>query len=732
MISHNHGPGFHSDDTVKVTRPISKVSLSRIRSLNSSIWGSARKPSTSLQDERSRLPTRTPNLGGRKGKEQIQPSPLPDQGNFKKATFQWVKGELLGKGSYAYVYLGLNATTGEIMAVKQVELQQTANDRLHSRHREITEALNFERKTLMDLDHANIVQYLGYEESPQYLSIFLEYVPGGTISSCLQSHGRFREEVTKSFTSQILAGLEYLHFKGILHRDLKSDNILVEPTGVCKISDFGISKKSPDARARTGIKGTIYWMAPEMLEPDKETGYDVKVDIWSVGCVVLEMWSGQRPWCGEQLLPVMMKLSQEKLAPPLPPDVSLSESASHFRQQCFRKDPVDRPTAAELQRHPYLVLPPNWRFEPSDIEGSALRHSTSQSSRRSRKSFVSIRQLVSSIGINSGSKPPIPPVSASFENSTLRPQSRASTATTNIRSHSRHAKTNHSSPEADKGPPIVFIQPPRSPPPDLSRISANNSRTSLDTSESVKATRRRGFRLVNPDPEPEFDRAAFVYTPPPLPGVNANAPYSARLSPPSLSSVAIHAPPEPPARPISNVVHTRDIHSSGQDGFTLPDNSRSHRKYSGYSKRSFSAVSPTTTHQSESDSEDDDGLWKKRPVDLATKASENARPSIRNSLFRTSKASSYVSAHRHEIWTRPYPAEVYDNLQEFFPHCDLDKPVMAVDPINSSRAEGIDERKKRVKKSIRMVAEEQSNQVQLGMRRRTTLMWDSKVEELRM
>ncbi len=89
-------------------------------------------------------------------------------------------------------------------------------------------------------------------------------------------------------------------------------NILVDHLGNCKISDFGISKRVDQleaARAHTGMKGTVFWMAPEVVSPPKSGGYDVKVDIWSVGCIVLEMWSGKRPWAGQEAIAVMLKVS---------------------------------------------------------------------------------------------------------------------------------------------------------------------------------------------------------------------------------------------------------------------------------------------------------------------------------------------------------------------------------------------------------------------------------------
>lgn len=89
------------------------------------------------------------------------------------AIFRWVRGELIGKGTYGRVYLALNATTGEMIAVKQVEIPRTASDKSDSRQITVVEALKSESETLKDLDHPNIVQYLGYEESPLHVSMYV-------------------------------------------------------------------------------------------------------------------------------------------------------------------------------------------------------------------------------------------------------------------------------------------------------------------------------------------------------------------------------------------------------------------------------------------------------------------------------------------------------------------------------------------------------------------------------
>jgi serine/threonine protein kinase len=196
-------------------------------------------------------------------------------------------------------------------------------------------------------------------------------VPGGSIGSCLRKVGKFSENVTKSFTVQILEGLEYLHSQGILHRvaiysvdrfsyahfllqDLKADSILVENTGICKISGFGVSKRTDDlgGAAFTPKKGTVFCIAPEVVKNGKK-GYTSKVDIWSIGCVVLEMWTGRQPWDADSSFKVskvvehhhhqfdyvtdtvMAQLHNADDGLRVLDDVILSETAEDFRLKCF-------------------------------------------------------------------------------------------------------------------------------------------------------------------------------------------------------------------------------------------------------------------------------------------------------------------------------------------------------------------------------------------------------------
>lgn len=133
---------------------------------------------------------------------------------------QWLRGELIGRGSFGRVYHALNVATGEWIAVKQVEVAVTESDRRNDDLKEAADALYREISLLKDLEHINIVQYMGYDFNSDegLIYIFLEYVPGGSIASLLNQRSVFNEPLTAFFTRQIIQGLEYLHEKGILHR----------------------------------------------------------------------------------------------------------------------------------------------------------------------------------------------------------------------------------------------------------------------------------------------------------------------------------------------------------------------------------------------------------------------------------------------------------------------------------------------------------------------------------
>ncbi|PTB69179.1 protein kinase, partial [Trichoderma citrinoviride] len=284
----------------------------------------------------------------------------------RQTTFRWFKGQLIGKGTYGRVYLGMNATTGEFLAVKEVEVNPKAAGGDKSKMKELVAALDREIDTMQHLDHVNIVQYLGCERKETSISIFLEYIPGGSIGSCLRKHGKFEESVVSSLTRQTLSGLAYLHREGILHRDLKADNILLDLDGTCKISDFGISKKTDNIYGNdksNNMQGSVFWMAPEVIRSQNE-GYSAKVDIWSLGCVVLEMLAGRRPWSKEEAVGAIYKIANGE-APPIPEDVqeSIGHLAVAFMMDCFQVNPVDRPTAdVLLSQHPFCEVDINYNF----------------------------------------------------------------------------------------------------------------------------------------------------------------------------------------------------------------------------------------------------------------------------------------------------------------------------------------------------------------------------------
>lgn len=245
--------------------------------------------------------------------------PIAPEGEQRR--FNWQKGELLGVGAFGRVYMGLDTDTGQMLAVKQVTLGGHASSR---QFMEQMRSLETEISLLRPLNHPNIVRCYGCERDHEELNIFLELVPGGSITSLLQKFGPFAEPMVAVYTKQILTGLEYLHANRIIHRDIKGANILVDSDGVVKLADFGASKQIQNVMSATGdlhsLKGTPYWMAPEVI---KQTGHGRQADIWSVGCTVIEMLTGKPPWVQfNTQVSALFHIASSKEPPSMPADVT--------------------------------------------------------------------------------------------------------------------------------------------------------------------------------------------------------------------------------------------------------------------------------------------------------------------------------------------------------------------------------------------------------------------------
>lgn len=260
----------------------------------------------------------------------------------------WLKGARIGAGSFGTVYLGMNSFTGELMAVKQVEVPKDKTDTL------IFDALKQEMNLLKNLHHENIVSYIGASTDQQFFNIFIEYVPGGSVATMLNNYGPFEEPLVRNFIRQILQGLKYLHDEQIIHRDIKGANVLIDIKGTVKISDFGISKKfsSSDSQSqlnkRSSLQGSVYWMAPEVV---KQTAYTTKLDIWSVGCLVIEMLTGKHPFPDLSQMQLIFKIGTH--TKPIIPAWA-TEDLKLFLQQAFELDYLKRPGLDVLLSHDFL------------------------------------------------------------------------------------------------------------------------------------------------------------------------------------------------------------------------------------------------------------------------------------------------------------------------------------------------------------------------------------------